>query len=278
MIHHPPDSFLVARDLPGRKHHDIVTLELYVTMVVDRDPRKRRLRLTLRAGADTDDILGRIVADVAVPDLHAGRNPQVAEPLRDLGVLDDPATDERDPPIELEREVQHDLHPIDARRKHRHHDASLRAREDLLEAIDDVAFGAAHPLALDVRAVAEQHQHTLGAQLRETMEVHVLAIERRLINLEIPRVQHDTRRRRNRERNAVGHAVRDAQELDREAPDLHAIARPHGTQAQARIVFFFRQLRVDERERQRRSVNRTIDVWQDVRHRADMVLVPVRQH
>ena len=36
-----------------------------------------------------------IAADVAVADLHAGRDPQVAEPLRDLRVLDHAAADER---------------------------------------------------------------------------------------------------------------------------------------------------------------------------------------
>ncbi len=38
------------------------------------------------------------------------------------------------------------------------------------------------------------------------------------------------------------------------------------------------ELRLDERQRQRRSVDRAIEVRQHVRHRADVILVPVRQH
>ena len=95
----------------------------------------------------------------------------------------------------------------------------------LLEAVDDVALRAADPLAIDVRAVAEQHQHALGAELREPLKVHVLPVERRLVDLEVARVQHDAGRRVDRHRHAVGHAVRHAQELDREAPDGDAIAR-----------------------------------------------------
>jgi len=38
------------------------------------------------------------------------------------------------------------------------------------------------------------------------------------------------------------------------------------------------QLRFDERERQRRAVHGAVDVRQHVRHRADVILVAVRQH
>ena len=38
------------------------------------------------------------------------------------------------------------------------------------------------------------------------------------------------------------------------------------------------ELRLDERERQRRAVDRAVDVRQHVRHRADVILVAVRQH
>ena len=94
-------------------------------VVVDGDARQRRLRLSLRAGADADDVLRRVVADVAVADLHAGRDPQVAEPLRDLRVVDHAAADERDLAIELRRQVDEDLHPVDARREHRDDDLAL---------------------------------------------------------------------------------------------------------------------------------------------------------
>ena len=97
-------------------------------VVVDRDPRQRRLRLSLGSGADADDVLRRVVADVAVANLHAGRDPQVSEPLRDLGVVDHAAPDERDPAVELRREIDQDLHPVEARREHRDDDLALGAR------------------------------------------------------------------------------------------------------------------------------------------------------
>ena len=70
------------------------------------------------------------------------------------------------------------------------------------------------PLPIDVRAVGEQREHAGGAELGEAVEVEVLAVERRLVDLEVAGVDHDAARRLDRQRHAVRHAVRDAQELD----------------------------------------------------------------
>ena len=112
VVHHPADRLLVAGNLPGREHHDVVTLELDVTVVVDGDAGKCRLRLALRPGADAHHVLRRIVADLAVANLHPRRNAQVSQPLRNLRVLDDAPADERDLAVELRREVQQELDPV----------------------------------------------------------------------------------------------------------------------------------------------------------------------
>ena len=83
--------------------------------------------------------------------------------------------------------------------------------------VGDLELRAGEALAIDVGAVGEQRQHAGGAELGEPVEVDVLAVERRLVDLEIAGVDDDAVRRRDRQRDAVRHAVRDAQELDREA-------------------------------------------------------------
>ena len=66
----------IAFSLPGIARAENTTvssgLELHVPVVVDRDPRQRRLRLALRPGADAEHVLRRVVRDLAVADLHAG--------------------------------------------------------------------------------------------------------------------------------------------------------------------------------------------------------------
>ncbi len=226
-------------------------------------------------GTDTDHVLGRIRPDIRIPDLDAGRNPEVSQPLRNLGVVHHPAADERHLPIELRREVHEDLHPVDARRERRHDDLALRAREDLFEAIDDVQFGTADTRALDVGAVGEQHQDARGAELGEPVKIDVLAVERRLIDLEVPGVQHDAVRRLDGQRDAVGHAVRHAQELERERADRDALPRLDPDQPSRRLLAERLELALDQRERERRAVDRPLDVGQYVSDRADVVLVPV---
>ena len=103
---------------------------------------QRRLRLALRAGRDAEHVLRRVVRHVRVANLHAGRDAQVAEPLRDLGVLHDAAADEGHLALELRRQVDQHLHPVDARREGRHHQLAVRAREELLERVDDLDLRA----------------------------------------------------------------------------------------------------------------------------------------
>ena len=121
--------------------------------------------------------------------------------------------------IELHRQVGEDLHAIDARRERRDDELALRAGEDLLEGVFDVDLRAGVPAPIDVRAVAEHREHAFRAQLREAVQVERLAGERRLIDLEIAGVDQHALRRANDDGHTVGHAVRDADELELKRAD-----------------------------------------------------------
>ena len=92
----------------------------------------------------------------------------------------------------------------------------------------------------------KQRQHARRAELGEAVQIEGLAVERRLIDLEVAGVHDDAGRRVNRQRQAVRHAVRDAQELDAERADRHASARgATGDQAIADVDAVFLELRLD---------------------------------
>ena len=110
------------------------------------------------------------------------------------------------------------------------------------------------------------------------MHVEVFAVDRRLIDLEVAGVHDETGRRGDRQRYTVWHAVRDADELDFKRPDADAIARMNGVQARRRVDAVLLQLRRDERQRQRRAVDRALDIGQHVRHGANVIFVAVRQY
>ena len=150
-------------------------------------------------------------------------------------------------------------------------------RENLLERVLDLELGAGKALAIDVGAVGKQRQHARAAELGESMDVEMLAVDRRLIDLEIAGMHDRSRRRMNRQRDAIGHAVRHAQELDLAVADADALARLHGDQPIAGIDAVLFELRPHERQRQRRAVNRTVDERPHIRNAADVIFVAVRQ-
>ena len=80
------------------------------------------------------------------------------------------------------------------------------------------------------------------------------------------------------QRHAVRHAVRDAQELQREVADRDAITRPHGREPVAGIDAVLGQLGFHHRQRQRRAVDRPLDGGQDVRQRPDVIFVAVGEN
>jgi len=278
VIDHAPDRLLVPRNRARRDHDRVVVSDLDEAMVVDGHARQRRHRFALRSGTEAQHVLRGVARDVGIANLDAGRYPQIAEALRNLRVLNHPAPDECDFAIELRRQIHEDLHPVGARCERRDDQFSRRAREDLLERFDDLALRSGEPAAIDVRAVGEQREDTLGAELREAVHVEVLAVDRRLVDLEIARVHDDAHGRVNGQRHTVGHAVGDADELHAERADGDALARTHRHERVRAGEIVLRELRLDERKRQRRPVDRAVDERRHVRHGADVILVTVRQH
>ena len=159
----------------------------------------------------------------------------------------------------------------------RDHELALRAGEELLERVDDLDLGPGESLAIDVGAVGEERQHALRAELGEAVQVEVLAVDRRLIDLEVAGVDDDADRRRDGQRHAVGHAVRDADELDRERPDGDRLPRLDRLQPVAGVDAVLLELRLDQRQRHGGAVDRAVEQRHHVRDGADVILVAVRQ-
>jgi hypothetical protein len=132
--------------------------------------------------------------------------------------------------------------------------------------------------AIDVGAVGEERKHPLRAELREAVQIEMLAVDRRLIDLEIAGMDDRARRRRDRERDAVGHAVGDADEFNRERANRDAIARADRLQSIAGLDLVLLELRFDEGQRHLRPVDRPVEQRHHMRHGADVILVRVGEH
>ena len=106
-----------------------------------------------------------------------------------------------------------------------------------------------------------------------------LAVDRRVVDLEIARVQERALIGVQRDRDRVGDRVRDAHELGAERPDLHRLAARVDLD-QLRVVAHavLVELRLDQPERQPRAPHLGhADLAHQVRQRADVILVTVRQ-
>ena len=277
VAHRPRDCLLVARDRPRREHYRIVGTDLDVAMVVDGDAGQRRPRLALRPGSEAEHVLRRVALNVHVTDLQPGRNAQEPETLGDLGVLDHAAADEGDLAVELRREIDENLHPVDARGKGGDHQLAVCAGEDLLERLDDLDFGTREAASIDIRAVREQREHALAAQLGEAMEIEVLTVDRRLVDLEVARVHDRACRARDGQRHTIRHAVRHPDEFDLERTDSHFVARLNPLEAFSGVDTMLHEFRLDERKGHGRAVDRTIEERHDIRHAADVILVAMGQ-
>ena len=103
------------------------------------------------------------------------------------------------------------------------------------------------------------------------------AVDRRLVDLEVAGEEHHADRAGDGHGDAVRHAVRDADELERQRADRDGLARAHGREPGAGIDAVLFELRFDERQRHGGAVDRAVEERHHVRDGADVVLVAVRE-
>ena len=126
------------------------------------------------------------------------------------------------------------------------------------------------------RAVRYQREDSLRAQSRQQGKVGCLAVGRSLIELEVSCVHHGADRRVNRVAHRIWDRMPDTERLDGERSDLEVIAWVERAQGICRDLVLF-QLVGEESSGEGAGVDRHAwQLGQDVRERANMILVPMR--
>ena len=110
-------------------------------------------------------------------------------------------------------------------------------------------------------------------------DVGLEPVDGRVVELPVSRVHDPPGGRLDHERGGVGNRVRDANELDAERAELErCVAGLCGDELGLLPEPVLVELRLHERERQRRRVDGVdLDLAQQVRQPADVILVPVRE-
>ena len=151
--------------------------------------------------------------------------------------------------------------------------------DQLAEGLADEPFGAGHARALGIRRVAEEEVDAAIAELRQPADVGAQPVDGRVVELVVAGVQDPAAGRVEHDRDRVRDRVRHADELRLERPELDRLAFGIGLaqlrRAQQAVLV---ELRLDQPERQpSRPDLLDARLAQQVRERADMVLVAVRQ-
>ena len=148
-------------------------------------------------------------------------------------------------------------------------------REDDVERPADRPLRHGEALPDRVRRLAEKRENPLLPELRHALQVRRLAEHRGVVDLEVPGVEDDARRAEDRERRAVGNRVVRLDELHVEVPERHRVPVLHDEELRRVGEPVLLKLVLNQRDREARRVHRHIQILQNVRERADVVLVAV---
>ena len=178
------------------------------------------------------------------------------------------------------RDVDRLLHPVHVRRERRDEDPARAQRDQLPERLADEPLRAGDPGPLGVRRVAEQQ---VDARLPSSASRPTSVFSPSTgvwSSFQSPVCDDAAGGGLEHDRDAVRDRVRHAHEVERERADLGS-ARPVSascSSVDAREAVLV-ELRLDQAERQlRRDHLVAVDLAQQVRQPADVVLVPVREH
>ena len=159
------------------------------------------------------------------------------------------------------------------------HHATLRSlKEESTQRSPDRSLGGREARLLGVGGVGQQERDAFVTERREARDVGASPVDRREVEFEVTRVHDDAGVGAKGQGVGTRHRVRDGDELDFEGTDLSLLAVAHLDEGEGLGDLGLSEAMTREAERQRRAVDRDVDVLHQVAQRTRMVLVSVGQH
>ena len=289
-VHHPcaaavevvddgVDQLLVAGNGRGRDDDEVFGTDRDL-VVAGRHARQRAHWLALRPRRDDAELPGRELADVLDVDDRAVVRLHDAQLYGDLADVLHASAVERDLAAVLLADVDDLLDAVDVGRERGYDDSAVGvALDDAFDRLADLAFGHRKAFALDVGRLAQHQLDALVADLRESRQVYALAVDRRIVHLEVAGEKDHPDRRAHRDRIRARDAVRDGDELHLKTPYRACFAALDGDEL-GRIDAVFFELVLDKGEGEVAAVDLDLvqPVLDQIGQAADVVLVAVREH
>ena len=275
VVDSPVHHLLVARNGGGGDYHRVVRQDANLPVVVSGYSHQRGRRLPLAARGYQHHLLRR----KPIRPVQRHQRPRRLLYIAHLGshshvVHHAPPRHRHLPPVGRRR-VQHQLYSRNEGREGRHQHPRGRLADGLHQRIANHLLRRRESLHFRVGGVRKQCQNSLFAETSQRPQIRRRSVHRRVVDLEVPRVHYQPRRRPNRQPEGVGDAVTDPEPLNLEGAYTEAFALLNQSQVRAVQESVVSQLHPYQPQRQPGRVHRHVQLRQDEGQRARMVFVPV---
>ncbi len=268
-------GLLVAGDDARAEKDGVAGFDFCEAMVIDGGAGEGGHGLALGAGDQDAELVGWGVLDLVGVDDEALRRIDIAKVLRDLGGVIDGAADDGELAAVLVGEIHGDADAVDGGREAGEEEALFGGCEDVVEAWNDGLFAGGEAGAVDIGGVLEEEEDALLAEVGEGLEIEGVAVGGGEIDFEVAGVEDDADGGVDGERDAVDEGVRDADGHDGECAEGEAVAGEDFDEFGVVEEAMLFELAFDVGEGELGTVDGDVEVRQDPRKAADVILVSV---
>ena len=269
------DHVFIARNCGCGYYDPVAGGNVYLPVLRKRHAIQSGHSLALRAGRNYYDlILGQLI-DLSKINEHIFRRVKISQNGCDAKNVFHTAPGDRNLALIFCGNVDYLLQSVNIRRKCRYDNTLIAVFKQLIESFADLALGCGQTRLFHVCRVAKQCEYTLVSKLAEAWQIDNLALNRRKVYLKVACVHDRSDRRFYRKSNSVCNAVVNCNKLNAEAAKAEYIAGFFGEYLRIvqQIVLF--ELELNKRRSERSRVYGNVQVMNNVRHCADVILVPV---
>ena len=245
-------------------------------MLAERHTVKRAHRFALAARCDDGYPLRRVFFDIRNVDHRAVGNLKIPQLRRRAEEVLHAAPRDGDLPAVFFGSVYYLLHAVYVGGKCRDDNAPFFAAEQPVEADGKRAFARRVAGAFGVGAVAQKQTYPLAPQLRKAGKVDRVFANRGEIHLEIAGVEYPSHRGAYAHGTGIRHGMVHRDKFDFENAGADGVARVHAAELCVSDAVFG-ELAFDYPDGERSGIYRYAgEFLQKVGHRADVILMPVR--
>ena len=158
----------------------------------------------------------------------------------------------------------------------RYNNAAASTMESLVKRCSDCAFTRRMSGSFRIGGIGHHQENPFVPQLRETAEIRHLAVNRRVVELEVTRMDNHAHRCLDGKPHRIGNGMVHTDKAHAETAHIDNVPLHYRMQI-ARIHTIFLETAFQNAQRQTRAIDRHIELFKDIGQGTDMVFVPVGQ-